>query len=77
MRKDDQYGSAVDAEQLWQILAKKRRALTVDEVAEILTISKKTIYSMAKTGRIPSIRIGGAVRFDPAMIAQWLRDRTS
>jgi hypothetical protein len=28
---------------------------------------------MAKAGRLPSLRIGTAVRFDPRAIAEWLR----
>ena len=49
------------------------RALTADELAEILTVSKVTIFKQAKSGRIPSFRIGTCVRFDHRSVAQWLR----
>ena len=49
------------------------RALTANELAEILTVSRITIFKQAKAGRIPSFRIGTCVRFDPRSIAQWLR----
>jgi excisionase family DNA binding protein len=49
------------------------RALTADELAEILTVSRITIFKQAKAGRIPSFRIGTCVRFDPRSVAQWLR----
>jgi len=49
------------------------RALTASELAEMLAVSKITIFKQAKAGRIPSFRIGTCVRFDPRSVAQWLR----
>jgi excisionase family DNA binding protein len=49
------------------------RALTAKELAEILAVSRITIFKQAKAGRIPSFRIGTCVRFDPRSVAQWLR----
>jgi excisionase family DNA binding protein len=49
------------------------RALTANELAEMLTVSKITIFKQAKAGRIPSFCIGTCVRFDPRSVAQWLR----
>jgi excisionase family DNA binding protein len=49
------------------------RALTADELAGMLTVSKITIFKQAKAGRIPSFRVGTCVRFDPRSVAQWLR----
>jgi excisionase family DNA binding protein len=53
------------------------RALTADELAGMLTVSRITIFKQAKAGRIPSFRIGTCVRFDPKMVAQWLREMWS
>lgn len=49
------------------------RALTASELAELLAVSRITIFKQAKAGRIPSFRIGTCVRFDPRSVAQWLR----
>jgi excisionase family DNA binding protein len=49
------------------------RAMTANELAEMLTVSRITIFKQAKAGRIPSFRIGTCVRFDPCSVAQWLR----
>jgi excisionase family DNA binding protein len=49
------------------------RALTANDLAEMLTVSRITIFKQAKAGRIPSFRIGTCVRFDPRSVAQWLR----
>jgi len=50
-----------------------QKAMTARQVAEFLAISPITVYKMAKAGRLPSFRVGTAVRFDPRAIAQWLR----
>jgi excisionase family DNA binding protein len=49
------------------------RALTADELASMLTVSRITIFKQAKAGRIPSFRIGTSVRFDPKSVGTWLR----
>jgi excisionase family DNA binding protein len=55
----------------------RRSAWTADELASLFEISSKTIYKMAATGRIPSFRIGGTVRFDPHATAEWLEPGSS
>jgi excisionase family DNA binding protein len=50
-----------------------KRAITANELAELLAVSTITVYKMAKTGRLPSFRVGTAVRFDPCAVAEWLR----
>ena len=53
-----------------------RRAITASEVAALLAVSPITVYKMAKAGRMPSFRVGTAVRFDPRAVAEWLRENT-
>jgi excisionase family DNA binding protein len=48
-------------------------ALTAAELADLLAVSPITIVKHAKSGRIPSFRIGSCVRFDPRAVAAWLR----
>lgn len=62
----DDEGSLVD------LIRGRRRAWTAEELSELLAISVKTIYAMAKSGRLPSLRFGSNVRFDPAMTAAWV-----
>lgn len=50
-------------------------ALSANQLAEILGISHETVFKQARSGRIPSFRIGTCVRFDPFVIARWLRKR--
>ncbi len=54
-------------------IARIEHALTAEDLAEMLTVSRITIFKQAKAGRIPSFRIGTCVRFDPRAVANWLR----
>jgi len=54
-------------------LEKTAHALTAEDVAKFLSVSKLTIYKHAAAGRIPSFRVGTCVRFDPRAVANWLR----
>ena len=55
----------------------KKQLLTPDEVAEMLQIARKTVVVMAREARIPCIRIGRIVRFDPAEIDRWIDSQRS
>jgi excisionase family DNA binding protein len=56
-----------------RLLRSAKGALTAKQLAEVLNISPKTIFKMAKAGRIPSFRVGTSVRFDPRLIVDWMR----
>ena len=53
------------------------RALTTEELASLTTISTKTLYRLVKQRRLPALRIGGSIRFEPKTTADWLRSRLS
>jgi excisionase family DNA binding protein len=38
-------------------------------------MGRSAVYEMASTGRIPHYRLGSTIRFDPAVVAAWLRQR--
>ena len=38
------------------------KILTVNEVAELLKLSKCKVYALAKNNEIPTIKIGGSIR---------------
>lgn len=58
-------------------IAQHGRMLIVDDLAEVLAMSPKTIYAKVKSGTIPASLIGGAIRFDPHLIAEWLRQKAA
>ncbi len=47
--------------------------LTVDDVAALLRISKKSIYGLVERHVIPHLRIGKHLRFLPADIYKWMQ----
>ena len=56
-------------------IERRRKALTVKELAEFVSVSTKQVYELVAKGHIPSYRIAGAIRFDPRHAAQWLRSQ--
>jgi excisionase family DNA binding protein len=47
--------------------------LAPDEVARMLGMSKPHVYNLAKSGELPSIKFGRAVRFDPKDVEAYIR----
>jgi excisionase family DNA binding protein len=62
-----------DASSLPDQIERITHALTAVEVAAYLSVSRITVFKLAKAGRIPCFRIGTCVRFDPRVLATWLR----
>jgi len=47
-------------------------AMTVEEVAGLLNVSQRHIYKLVQENKIPHVRIGSAVRFDPKDLSLWV-----
>ena len=60
---------------LIQVLESREKALTVQEVAELLGVSDKHIYEMTADGTLPAFYVGRSVRLDPQDVADWLRKK--
>lgn len=50
---------------------------TLDEVASYLKVSKRTVYRLAATKKIPAFKVGGAWRFKRLEIDQWIKKQTA
>ena len=72
MRESVVGGNCV-SQNLIQELEGRHGAMKVSELTELLGVDDKHIYRMAARGQLPSFRVGGAVRFDPQEVANWLR----
>lgn len=46
--------------------------LTVDEAAEFARVSKRTLYSLVESRRIPYLRIGAQIRFDRRAMIEFM-----
>jgi excisionase family DNA binding protein len=49
--------------------------LTVNEVADLLRVSRRTAYVLVQTGQVPSIRVGGAIRIPRATLVRRLEEK--
>ena len=54
-----------------EILETRRQAMRVSEVATLFCVTPQYIYKMAVNGHLPSLRIAGAIRFDPQGLVNW------
>ncbi len=53
------------------------KLLTPDEVAELLSVRKSTIYQWTHQGFIPHVKLGKFVRFKESDVSKWLEKRSS
>lgn len=51
--------------------------LTIEEVAQLLRVSERTVYDWAQKGEIPGGKIGTSWRFKKDVIEQWISKRLS
>ena len=61
-------------------LSETLRLLTVEEVAQLLQIPAKSIYSQRHRGAMPGslgIRVGRFIRFRPDTLERWLSSQDS
>lgn len=52
---------------------KNNQLLKPEDVAQMLQVTRKTIITMARDGRIPHFRMGRFYRFDGDEIARWMQ----
>jgi predicted DNA-binding transcriptional regulator AlpA len=56
------------------VIETKERLLTAKAVGEMLSLSKRQIFRLNSSGKLPApIRIGGSVRWAESTIAAWLK----
>ena len=55
--------------------ATPRRIMTVAEIADYLNVGRRTIYRLARKGKIPAFKIGTDWRFDRDAIEKLMIDR--
>ena len=50
----------------------KEDILTVREIAEMLKLADKTVYSLVSDGEIPGFKVGGSWRFSKKELEKWV-----
>ncbi|WP_448062132.1 helix-turn-helix domain-containing protein [Cellulomonas hominis] len=51
----------------------RMRFLTVAEVAEVMRVSKMTVYRLLHSGEMPAVRVGRSFRVPQDALEQYLR----
>jgi excisionase family DNA binding protein len=46
--------------------------MTVEQVAQRLGVHEQQVYALARSGRLPSRRVGRFWRFDPTEVLEWI-----
>jgi excisionase family DNA binding protein len=49
--------------------------LTLPEVAQLLKVAEKTVYTMAQLGELPAFKVRGQWRFKRVDIDQWIEEQ--
>jgi len=55
---------------------KEKEIMTVKQVAEYLQMDEHTIYKLARSGQIPSVKIAGQWRFKKDVIDKWISEKS-
>jgi len=50
--------------------------LTIQQAAKHTGLSIHTVYKMVSQRRIPYVKLGGALRFNPEQLDQWIKQNT-
>jgi len=51
--------------------------MTIEDLADYLKVTRRTIYEWLKTNKIPAIKLVGQWRFKKDKIDAWLDNRTN
>lgn len=49
--------------------------LTLPEVAQLLKVAEKTVYTMAQREQLPAFKVGGQWRFKRVDLDQWIEQQ--
>ena len=53
----------------------KAGLIHADELAPLLGMNRDKLYQKTKAGEVPHFRVLGRVKYDPHVIADWLKKR--
>lgn len=54
----------------------EKEIMTVKQVAEYLQMDEHTVYKLARSSQIPSIKIAGQWRFKKEVIDKWISEES-
>lgn len=54
----------------------EKEIMTVKQVAEYLQMDEHTVYKLARTGLVPSLKIAGQWRFKKEILDKWISEQS-
>lgn len=54
-------------------MASEVKFLTIDDVSEMLQVTRSTVYNLKKKG-LPYIKLGKSIRFDQDEVISWVKE---
>lgn len=64
-------------ESISEVLSRRRKAWTVAEIAELLSLSERTLYDQIKSGSLKANRIATILRLCPKAVFDWYSERVT
>lgn len=59
-----------------RLAPEERLALTVEEAAQLLAVSRAQAYALVRRGELPSVTVGKAIRVPRRALEAWLEENT-
>ena len=53
-----------------------RSLLTIQQASQITGVSISTLYKWVNQRKVPHIKLGKLVKFDPAKLEEWIKQQT-
>jgi excisionase family DNA binding protein len=66
----------IDSNTIREETAMVRPVMTIEQLAEYLQIGKRSLYKLAREGKIPAKKILNKWRFDRHQIDAWIRQQS-
>lgn len=54
----------------------RKSFLRISELAEILNLGRTATYQLVRSGKIPTVRIGGAIRIPVDALERWIAEQS-
>lgn len=58
-----------------EVMAVNDEILTLPEVADLLKVAEKTVYTMVKRRDLPAFKVGGQWRFQRTDLLSWIEQQ--
>lgn len=54
----------------------QKRLLNADELAQMISVNRDTLYRWVSQRKIPCVKIGRSTKFDTEVIDKWIKEKS-